>query len=282
MSDEVDRFLAHARGAVATARTSSGGVVMSLDELRARRGGEDPSEATWSLATMRGRLVELSARGATATLTMAMELVVEAQTQHEPVAWLTLSTGTFYPPDVAECGVDLAALVVVRAPDATAAARAAERILRSGAFGLVILDLGGPASGLSSRSSSVSSRGTSSVVSSGPSRAAAAEPRFVGNASGSVRKMPVGRSAGQIPADLSMQIQGRLVTLAQTHDAAVVCLTDKGEDTASLGSLVSLRAEALRARGRDEFSVTVRVLKDKRRGPGWTHTVKRRGPAGLL
>lgn len=277
MSDEVDRFLAHARSAVATARTSSGGVVMSLDELRARRGAEHV-EATWSLATMRGRLVELSARGATATLTMAMELVVEAQTQHEPVAWLTLSTGTFYPPDVAECGVDLAALVVVRAPDATAAARATERILRSGAFGLVILDLGGPSGGLSSGSSSRSS----SVPSSPLSRAAAAEPRFVANASGSVRKMSAMRSAAGMPADLSMQIQGRLVTLAQTHDAAVVCLTDKGEDTASLGSLVSLRAEALRARERDEFSVTVRVLKDKRRGPGWTHTVKRRGPAGLL
>jgi recombination protein RecA len=189
MGDELDRFLANARGSAASAK------VMSLDELRARRGGEQ-AEATWSFATLRGRLVELSARGASATLTTAMEIVVEAQTQHEPVAWLTVGAGTFYPPDVAECGVDLAALVVVRAPDATAAARAAERVLRSGAFGLVVIDLG--------------------------------------SASG---------------ADLSLQIQGRLVTLAQAHDAAVVCLTEKGEDTASLGSLVSLRAQALRTRG---------------------------------
>jgi recombination protein RecA len=223
MGDELDRFLANARGSAQAAK------VMSLDELRARRGGED-TEAKWTLATLRGRLVELSARGATATLTMATELVIEAQTQHEPVAWLTLANGTFYPPDVAECGVDLAALVVVRTPDATAAARSAERLLRSGAFGLVVIDLGG-----------------------------------------------AGASA-----DLSMQIQGRLVTLAQTHDAAVVCLTDKGEDTSSLGSLVSLRAEALRVRDRGElFEVKVRVLKDKRRGPGWTQTFKRRGPAGL-
>jgi recombination protein RecA len=86
-------------------------------------------------------------------------------------------------------------------------------------------------------------------------------------------------------AELSMQIQGRLVTLAQTHDAAVVCLTEKANDTASIGSLVSLRAEALRARGgpaTGEFAVTVRVIKDKRRGPGWTQTFKRRGPAGLV
>jgi recombination protein RecA len=225
MADELERFLANARGSAATAK------VMSLDELRARRGAE-PSEATWGLASLRGRLVELSARGASATLTTAMDIVVEAQTQHEPVAWLTLAAGTFYPPDVAECGVDLAALVVVRTHDAMAAARSAERLLRSGAFGLIVIDLGS------------------------------------GNG-----------------AELSMQIQGRLVTLAQTHDAAVVCLTEKANDTASLGSLVSLRAEALRARGgpaTGEFAVTVRVIKDKRRGPGWTQTLKRRGPAGLL
>ena len=226
-SDELDRFLANARGTAATAK------IYSLDELRARRG--EVAQASWGLAALRGRLVELSARGATATLTAAIELVGEAQEQSEPVAWLTLSTGTFYPPDAAESGIDLAALVVVRCPDATAAARAAERCLRSGAFGLVILDLGGHSES---------------------------------------RKDDLKR-------DLSMQIQGRLVTLAQAHDAAVVCLTEKTEDTASLGSLVSLRAEALRRRERPDFAVEVRVLKDKRQGPGFTKTLKRRGPAGL-
>lgn len=222
MSDELERFLANARGSAQAAK------ILSLDDLRARRGATR-NDAAWGLAALRGRLVELSARGATATLTAAIEIVGEAQTQAEPVAWIALGNGTFYPPDVADSGVDLAALVVVRAPDATAAARAAERCLRSGAFGLVVLDLG---------------------------------------------------NAG----DLSMQIQGRLVTLAQTHDAAVLCLTEKSDDTASLGSLVSLRAEALRSRDREvrsQFDVTVRVLKDKRRGPGFTQKLSRRGPAGL-
>jgi recombination protein RecA len=235
-SDELERFLANARGTAATAK------IYSLDELRARRGEE--SQARWGLSALRGRLVELSARGATATLTAAMELVGEAQEQSEPVAWLTLNTGTFYPPDVADSGIDLAALVVVRCPDATSVARAAERCLRSGAFGLVILDLGGH-----------------------------------------------GETVKDPRADLSMQIQGRLVTLAQTHDAAVVCLTEKSQDTASLGSLVSLRAEALRQRperplaaqraSNGEFAVEVRVLKDKRQGPGFTRALARRGPAGL-
>jgi hypothetical protein len=39
-------------------------------------------------------------------------------------------------------GVDLAALVVVRVPKADAIARAGEKLLRSGGFGLVVLDLG--------------------------------------------------------------------------------------------------------------------------------------------
>lgn len=220
-SDELDRFLANARGSAATAK------ILSLEDLRARR-SDEASQAQWGLAALRGRLVELSARGATATLTAAIEIVAEAQEQSEPVAWIALTASTFYPPDVAESGVDLAALVVIRAPDATACARAAERCLRSGAFGLVILDL----------------------------------------ANGK--------------ADLSMQIQGRLVTLAQTHDAAVVCLTEKTQDTASIGSLISLRAEALRLRDKPaEFDVQLRVLKDKRRGPGFTQRLKRRGPPGL-
>ena len=222
MSDELSDFLARARGTAATAR------VLSLDELRALRGAEEVAEP-WGLAALRGRLVELSGRGARATLTEAMGLVLEAQAAGEPAAWiLSPSHGGFYPPDAADSGVDLAALVVVRAPDAVGGARAAERLLRSGAFGLVVIDLG---------------------------------------------------LGGE--HDLSMAQQGRLVTLAQAHDAAIVCLTEKSAEAASVGSLVSLRVEALRSRDRDELQVALRAVKDKRRGPGWSRTIKVRGPAGM-
>ena len=217
--DDLERFLANAKGSAQTARVQRLGDLQSLPS---------PTEERWGLDTLRGRLVELSARGAVATLTTAIEIVIEAQRASEPVAWIALGNGTFYPPDVADSGVDLAALVVVRAHDATACARAAERLLRSGAFGLVVLDFGG---------------------------------------------------AGDVT--VPMAHQGRLVTLAQAHDAAVVCLTEKTHDAASLGSLVSLRAEALRIRERDGIAVTMRVLKDKRRGPGWSRTIKVRGPAGF-
>jgi len=190
---------------------------------------------------MRGRLVELSARGATAALTTAAELVLEAQRAAEPVAWvvpwsLDTRTATFYPPDVADSGIDLAALVVVRAPSTIAAARAAERLLRSGAFGLVVLDFAS-----------------------------------VDLESNRAQRLPD-------------QVLGRLVSLAQSHDAVVVCLTDKTQEAGSLGSLVSLRAEAMRLRsssGSGDFEVTIRALKDKRRGPGWSKRSKARGPAGL-
>ncbi|HWO25505.1 MAG TPA: recombinase A [Kofleriaceae bacterium] len=222
MSDELREFLARARGTAATAR------VLPLDELYSQRGTEGVAEP-WGLAALRGRLVELSGHGARATLTEAMGLILEAQLAGEPAVWIqSPAHGGFYPPDVAELGVDLAALVVVRVPNAAASARAAERLLRSGAFGLVVIDLG---------------------------------------------------LGGE--ADLSMAQQGRLVTLAQAHDAAVVCLTEKSAETTSLGSLVSLRAEAVRTGQGEQQQIEVRALKDKRRGPGWSRTTKVRGPAGM-
>ena len=45
----------------------------------------------------------------------------------------------------------------------------------------------------------------------------------------------------------------------------------------------SVLNQALRTRSREGggvFDVTLRALKDKRRGPGWTRARKRRGPAG--
>lgn len=227
MADDLREFLAKARGSAATAR------VLPFDQLHAHH-GDPAADQPWELAALRGRLVELSARGASATLTTAIDIVLEAQAQGEPVGWISAidaaTSGTFYPPDVADSGVDLAALVVVRAPTGAAVARAAERLLRSGAFGLIVLDF----------------------------------------------------AASHV--DVPTAHQGRLVTLAQAHDAAIVCITEKSNDTASIGSLVSLRTEALRTRtsgAGHAFEVSVRALKDKRRGPGWTRAIKARGPAGM-
>lgn len=181
----------------------------------------------WSCVQLAGRLVELSGSGAAAGVSVAMALVLESQERGEPAAWICPRHRTYFPPDVAKNGVDLAALVTVFASGAQMSAAVADRLLRSGAFGLVVLDLG-------------------------------ADDR------------------------ISTALQGRLVSLAKQHQAAVVCITDKGGDASSIGSMVSLRGEVTRRQvGFGRFECTVEVLKDKQRGPGWTHCEVMLGPDGL-
>lgn len=99
-----------------------------------------------------GHLLELSGR-APGKLSTAARLVAHAQAEGEPVAWVSArEEASFYPPDFAQLGIDLAALVVVRMPtvkaesaraqSAHALVRASELLLRSGAFGLVVIDFG--------------------------------------------------------------------------------------------------------------------------------------------
>ncbi|HEY2732611.1 MAG TPA: hypothetical protein VGI70_01435, partial [Polyangiales bacterium] len=70
--------------------------------------------------------------------------------------------------------------------------------------------------------------------------------------------------------------------LAQRHHSALLCLTEKAEETPSLGSLVSLRAQAVRKWiARDRFACELHIRKDKRRGPVWSEREVCRGPLGL-
>ncbi|MBI3065901.1 MAG: recombinase A [Deltaproteobacteria bacterium] len=180
----------------------------------------------WTLPEVAGRLVEISGAGASAALTLAFGLVLEAQQRGEPVGWVTSAASSFYPPDVAENGIDLAALVVVRLSGAASIPRAGEKLLRSGGFGLVVLDLG--------------------------------------------------------VADIPVPLQTRLTGLAHRHHTALACLTEKERRVFSLGSLVSLRAHAEKKRiAESRFACALRVLKDKRRGPTWSHEEFYSGPAGL-
>lgn len=182
---------------------------------------------SWSLPAFAGRLVEVSGDGTGAPLTFAFRLVLEAQRGGEPVVWVGRKDAAFYPPDAAAAGVDLAALPVVRVVDALSAAGAADLLLRSGAFGLLVLDLGAQAL-------------------------------------------------------LPIHAQTRLAALAKQHATAVLCVTEKRAARPSLGSLVSVRAQAVRTvRDQDRFRCEVRILKDKRRGPGWTHAEVCRGPDGV-
>ena len=101
---------------------------------------------TWDLPELAGRLVELTAeRKATALLSWTADLLWKAQQRGEPAAWISSYGQTFFPPDFHAFGIDTEALPFIRTTSATAAARAADKLLRSGAFALVIIDLAGGA-----------------------------------------------------------------------------------------------------------------------------------------
>ena len=63
-----------------------------------------PGPPSWTGASLGGCLAELSSAGAAPSLTLAFRLVRERQQQGEPVAWITQTGSTFFPPDVADGG----------------------------------------------------------------------------------------------------------------------------------------------------------------------------------
>ncbi|SVE28811.1 uncharacterized protein METZ01_LOCUS481665, partial [marine metagenome] len=71
-------------------------------------------EKKWTAAALGGCLAELSGSSAAPVLTVAFRLVHQVQQQGEPVAWISSNENTFFPPDVADGGVDLSALPVIR------------------------------------------------------------------------------------------------------------------------------------------------------------------------
>lgn len=119
----------------------------------------------WGVHSLFGRLAEVSSGPRTSALTLALRLVVEAQKLDEPVAWVTGRASCFFPPDARATGIDLDALAVIWTPAAPRCPRrarypgrhdpgghssgrndltayAADLLVRSGGFGLVVLDLG--------------------------------------------------------------------------------------------------------------------------------------------
>ena len=192
-----------------------------------RRRSVRETPRAWNLSLLAGRVTEISDSGAAPALTAAASLILQAQQRGEPAAWVGFGNSIFFPPDLVEWGIDLDALPVVRVPDALAASRAADQLLRSGAFGLVVLDL-------------------------------------------------------KAEARMHMAVQSRLAALARKHHAALLCLTRKKRGAPSLGPLVSLHGQGRITRTAFSlFDWEIRVVKDKRGAPGWSHTESCRGTDGL-
>ncbi|QQR91718.1 MAG: recombinase A [Myxococcales bacterium] len=191
-----------------------------------RQANEETSH--WKLEQLEGRLVELSGAECSSALSLCFDLILQAQNKNEPVAWLSTENSIFFPPDTQANGIDLEALPVIALPSHQALGIATERLLRSGAFSLLVLDLGSH-------------------------------------------------------QELSLAMQSRLASLAQKHATAVVFITQKTPDIASLGSLISLRAHTRYLHcGEDAFLCELEVLKDKRHAPGDKHQILLSAPEGLL
>lgn len=214
---------------------------MALVPLRAPLEELQPRSIPWGLEVAAGRLVEVAGTEDTAALTMAARLVLDAQQAGQQAAWVAPSDGLFFPPDLLANGVDLNALIVVRTPGGPAGARAADRLVRSGAFGVIVVDAG-PApripTPLLARLASLAQRHHTALV-------------FLTQGGG-----PGHASAPSVDA---------------AHHGA--------SPLGSLVSL-RVRARRQRiAAGR--FRCWLEVLKDKRRGPTWRYDEVCRGAPGM-
>jgi recombination protein RecA len=118
------------------------GQVVAIDVMHPGVLGQRPAFSPVDIQALKGRLSEVSGHATGASLSLAILWVLHTQQAHELAAWVQTRASTFYPPDAAAVGVDLAAFPVVTMADAMAAARAAETLLRAGALGLLVLDIG--------------------------------------------------------------------------------------------------------------------------------------------
>jgi recombination protein RecA len=220
-----------------------------------------------------GRLVEIARTADGAQMTMAIACVRQAQAQGEPVVWVQRAGGSLFPPDLADSGIDLDALLIVHVglttgkgtrPSCPAGkavgappnrgvaslqsiehdmAKAAELTLRSGGFGLVVIDL--------------------TAVPAADANADCAPPQAKSNG-------------------LELAVQSRLLGLAREHRCQVLFLSERGSRGGSLGPLISLCIEPRRTRvGRGEFAVAPHARKDKSGLLCALAVEARRGPWGL-
>lgn len=201
---------------------------------------KDPREVPWGLPLLVGRLTEISGSGASGVLSCALGLIAEAQgdeARYGPPAWVGSAGSLFFPPDAVRAGVSPERLVLLRLPSPATRFHAATTLVRSGAFGLVVVDLAdsgrAPIDLTPSDLDGIGFPGTDRAGGRGALRNGNGIP-------------PLARLAG----------------LARRHRSAVVALTEKPATAPSLDPRVLGRYDANHAG--DGLRLT--VVKDKRRG----------------
>ena len=105
----------------------------------------DSASSLFELHESRGVLVELSGQPGAACITAATARVRQAQREGETTVWIQSQDSTPFAPDLRDSGIDLNALVFIRVPPGPRRwvfkSKAAELLLRSGAYGLMVMDL---------------------------------------------------------------------------------------------------------------------------------------------
>lgn len=93
------------------------------------------------ISNFTGRLTEWTSTIPYIYLTPLCSIIRTAQMAREPTVWISCCDFTFFPPDVAAHGISLENLPLIKVHTVKHAVRASEHLLRSGAFGLIIIDL---------------------------------------------------------------------------------------------------------------------------------------------
>lgn len=113
--------------------------VFRASDLKAANGG-----GSWRFDSLAGILAEVSEEAAAGAVSFVAEIIAEAQSQNEPVAWVAGTDSVFFPPDLDARGIDVSAVATVRVSGEADCLLATEWLVRSGAIGLVIVDCGEP------------------------------------------------------------------------------------------------------------------------------------------
>ena len=286
------------------ATTFTGSAALRLAEMPPL--AADRSPLAWSELT--GRLIEVTApysqpvasAAAWAGASWAAALIAQVQRLGETAAWVLCAElpqsavwKMPHAPDLHACGVDVRALPLVRARTPAQVLQAADVLLRSGAFGLVIADWPAqappPRDGPLGRLLGLCQRHEAAVVfltapfmdtgavqarsAENPARSAENPARSAENPAQSVVNPAAGGQLGSLISlrlEVWRQMAARSSSPPNPPASAIQSYTIQNSTT-----------QEPTTHEHSPFVLHVAVRKDKKRGLGWQEQAPRRGPAGI-
>lgn len=130
------------RASLLRERASSLGMAPAVELASRRKASLQPvvSRDVLNVARLRGRLTELTGGADSAAVSLAVSLMKQAKRRGDAVVWEADPTRLFFPDDAYAAGLDVEAVVVVSVADPLLVGTVADRLARSGAMGLLVID----------------------------------------------------------------------------------------------------------------------------------------------